>query len=745
MAGIFDFGDEASSVPSMGGAQAVPLTTLGDVVSESYDDFMLSRRTNADKYYLEGGPFSEGEYDKRTDVFKELSGGGSLIGEALAAAGKVDDKTRFSKVPYRQLNDDWKKSVNDYITTLREQDPEKYKNIKTDDELLTQYTEAAKAQREKFEITVAGASPTVQTVGPIIGGIGASFFDPVNIATLPLGAASRSGMLLTMAAEAGINVAATAATIPEQIRLEKMIGREYTAKDALLELTTAGAFGAVFGGGSKFLSDVVDKRVNIQQKVIDDLLNGGDVEGGTALKSAQRDYLTNSYDLSGYFDSPLSRTLDTQVQSFLYGDAGFRPLKMSEDGTIVPRPDLADGGLQAIETAYRSERLSFQEAQIRSKQKDIAEAQAIYEFKRKSIESETYEPNPDLTVKQNAEAKAAFNESKPQRVNEAFKERDARVKYLEDQYNNKLESGVSKNLRKQDDEVNRYLKSKKSTTDNLIAQGQRNLKQEIDGINKARKVELQNVTDDLNKRLIQAEADSRSQDLSRKAKKQAQKNLPKVQAALEAEYAQIRNNVNEIYDEQIGTAKGRQAEIDAFNYQRSKAYQWDKDIKEVQAAIDDRRPINPANVTLDDKIIMGMNPDRVTNLVARRQLVEVQTLEKMPISERVAQLEQPMSRQDQVLSELVFNTGAPRDANIKVQADIARINESQKMKLEELDRAKAIDPNEKVFTDGEADAKGNYRAESQESVGKITQDYEDALALQGIIDSCGLNKSGGNE
>jgi hypothetical protein len=746
MAGIFDFGDEVSSTPQMQGAQQVPLASFGDVVKESYGDFMLSRRFNADRYYLEGGPFSQGQFDKRRDTFKELTGGGSLLGEALASEGKIDDKTRYSNVVYSRINQGWKDTVNNYITKLREQDPEKFKNILTDAELKDQYIQEAKAQREKFETTVQGATDTAQTLGPIVGGIGASFFDPINVATLPLGAASKAGILATMAAEAGINMAATAATIPEQMRLEDMLGREYTAQDAFLELSTAGAFGAVFGGVSKSLGKVIDKRIGVQQELIDNLLDGGDVDGATSLKAAQTEYLTNSYDLSPYFDSPLSRTLDKQVQSYLYGDAGFKPLKVTDDGQVIPRGDLQDSGLNAIDLAYRTERLTFQEAQIEAKKAQLKEAEDIYNFKLKSINEEQFQPDPDLTKALNNEARLKFEETKPQRINEAFKEKTARVESINAQYKDKLAAGVSANLKKQDDAVNAYLKSKKSNTDKLIAQGQRNLKEEINGINKARKDELLNVSKDLDQRLKQAEIDSTDQNLSRKAKKHAVKNLPKTQDKIRAEYDEISKNVNQIYDEQISIATARQKEIDAFNYQRSKAYQWDKDIAEVQSAIDEQRPINPANITLDENIIMGMNPKRVTNLVARRQLIEFQDLNtKASQNDDIPTRSQAEINQTKVLSELVFNTNTPRDANIKSVLEISRINDSQKMKLEELDRVNQIDPNETVFLDGEIDSKGQYRTETQETAGKIASDYDEALKLRGILESCGLGSSGGNE
>jgi len=78
-------------------------------------------------------------------------------------------------------------------------------------------------------------------VGPFVGALGAEFTDPVNLATLPIGAPSRAGLALTVAIEASINAGLEAGQTPARNRLLAELGEpeESIAENALL--------GAIFG------------------------------------------------------------------------------------------------------------------------------------------------------------------------------------------------------------------------------------------------------------------------------------------------------------------------------------------------------------------------------------------------------------------------------------------------------------------------------------------------------------------
>lgn len=97
-----------------------------------------------------------------------------------------------------------------------------------------------------------GARATLPgSIGRLAGGFAGVFTDPINLATLPFGAALSTGILRTAIIEAGINVGIEVASIPALKRYREELGFEFTAEDALRNLTFAGGAGFLFGGAIK--------------------------------------------------------------------------------------------------------------------------------------------------------------------------------------------------------------------------------------------------------------------------------------------------------------------------------------------------------------------------------------------------------------------------------------------------------------------------------------------------------------
>lgn len=80
------------------------------------------------------------------------------------------------------------------------------------------------------------------TIGGFIGGIGAEFTDPVNLATLPFGAPAKSGLALTMAVEAAINAIIEGGQTPAANKLLKEMGEPEQSMG--LNMLVGGVFGA---------------------------------------------------------------------------------------------------------------------------------------------------------------------------------------------------------------------------------------------------------------------------------------------------------------------------------------------------------------------------------------------------------------------------------------------------------------------------------------------------------------------
>ena len=101
------------------------------------------------------------------------------------------------------------------------------------------------------------ASPGNRLFGNIVGGVGAELMDPLNIATLPIGAAARTSLLATMAIEAAVNAAIEAADTPSRNAILRRLGQE---EGSVWTNAMIGAlFGAGFGGAVKGASMGVGK------------------------------------------------------------------------------------------------------------------------------------------------------------------------------------------------------------------------------------------------------------------------------------------------------------------------------------------------------------------------------------------------------------------------------------------------------------------------------------------------------
>lgn len=107
---------------------------------------------------------------------------------------------------------------------------------------------AAQSARERFE------GPVNPLVAELLGGLGGSFGDPLQVATLPVGLGARTIVGAAMK-EAAVNMGITGGleVIRDKAAWGDVTGREYTAEDMFSRVATAGAFGGLLGAGGKTL------------------------------------------------------------------------------------------------------------------------------------------------------------------------------------------------------------------------------------------------------------------------------------------------------------------------------------------------------------------------------------------------------------------------------------------------------------------------------------------------------------
>ena len=90
--------------------------------------------------------------------------------------------------------------------------------------------------------------PPTGLAGGLVGGFAAGFTDPLNLATIPLGAGPGMSVLKSLAVEAGANMAVEVATQPVVSKWQKELGKEYDFGEMASNVLMAGATGAGFTG-----------------------------------------------------------------------------------------------------------------------------------------------------------------------------------------------------------------------------------------------------------------------------------------------------------------------------------------------------------------------------------------------------------------------------------------------------------------------------------------------------------------
>lgn len=146
---------------------------------------------------------------------------------------------------------------NDYVRGQRTQailngrsaDPQRWAGIKTDAEIEEEVAIRKQFVRDTaIQTSAAAESEFDRFAAPLAAGLITMPLDPINLATLPLGAGASMGVLRAMKVEALLNMGVEAAEIPLIRQNEEMLGQSYTAADAAISVATAGVFGAGLTG-----------------------------------------------------------------------------------------------------------------------------------------------------------------------------------------------------------------------------------------------------------------------------------------------------------------------------------------------------------------------------------------------------------------------------------------------------------------------------------------------------------------
>lgn len=224
-----------------------PKTGFVDNFREAYRSTRMTGRTDSREASLADA--YEPVVERLNEGFRK-AGGFTLISP---------DRDRMFTNPYRgESSNPWvvgdagisaqEKRIWDEIARRRRSDPTFLADLGTTRaDFVERLNKKAKAQLER-ESEVGDRATTGGTIGGFLGSMAGGFSDPVNLATLAIGAGPSRSILQTVVREAGINAATEAATLPIIAQRREEIGAPMTAREAAVSIGTAAVVGGGVGG-----------------------------------------------------------------------------------------------------------------------------------------------------------------------------------------------------------------------------------------------------------------------------------------------------------------------------------------------------------------------------------------------------------------------------------------------------------------------------------------------------------------
>lgn len=303
-------------------------------------------------------------FDDNVKALKELDGDSFDI--RLSPSYKKEEfEFLDTSRPHENLKKDnlYKKYVNDLIIAKKQEDPEKYKNILTEEETVQRARDKAKeSERQYFDVMARSDTPKTSFLGGLVGGFTASMVDPVNAATLPIGAGLGKNLFKTVLIEAGANMAVEAASQQFVEQWQKEIGNDYGMKDKAEAVGLAGLFGGAFPVATKTLG-MGARAVFSKVKSLDNLTP--EVKAAMATLERSRHFEeTNPYVYSGSSEKHL-KAYDEIVSALNRGEKiEFKSIGISNksfndiDTRILPN----DG---PMEIRRKMEILNFQDEEFK--------------------------------------------------------------------------------------------------------------------------------------------------------------------------------------------------------------------------------------------------------------------------------------------------------------------------------------------------------------------------------------------
>lgn len=224
-----------------------PRTGFVDNFREAYRSTRMTGRTDSRDVSLADA--YEPVVERLNEGFRK-AGGLTLVSP---------DRDRMFSNPYRgESSNPWvvgdagipaqERRIWDEIARRRQSDPTFLADLGTTRaDFVERLNQKAKAQLER-ESDVSERATTGGTIGGFLGSMAGGLSDPVNLATLAIGAGPSRSILQTVVREAGINAATEAATLPIIAQRREEVGVPMSAKEAAVSVGAAAVIGGTVGG-----------------------------------------------------------------------------------------------------------------------------------------------------------------------------------------------------------------------------------------------------------------------------------------------------------------------------------------------------------------------------------------------------------------------------------------------------------------------------------------------------------------
>lgn len=166
------------------------------------------------------------------------------------------------------------KLLDQWILQGRKDNPEKFNDIMTSQEVEESAKNKARLSKKQYDdILSRNPNGVSKAISSFSGGIVGGFADPLNLATLPLGAGAGRSILQAALIEGVLNAGVEAATQPFVAQWQKELGYKYGLTDAVQNVSFAFAGGAAFSTALRGSIPAIRKAYEVTGSVSQTMLS----------------------------------------------------------------------------------------------------------------------------------------------------------------------------------------------------------------------------------------------------------------------------------------------------------------------------------------------------------------------------------------------------------------------------------------------------------------------------------------